>query len=276
VLEGIHAGTLALPSLPTAALKCIELLRNSRSTTADLVGALGKDPLLATQVIGRANAALIPGASPARTLEQAIGRLGTRPLGNLLIEFSARRVFESRDAGIRRAFQLLWDHSIAVAQIAQALAKRLRADSDLSYLAGLLHDVGKPVVGGILLEAERVASQKTKPWHSSDTWLALVSLCHREVGFALARAWQLPDDVLFAIARADRYSVDATPSPVNLVCLANALVKREGVYPRPIEEAEVQPVIDEGAELFGLSSADLDAVLGVIRAAGADQSAAGS
>jgi putative nucleotidyltransferase with HDIG domain len=274
VLEGIHAGTLALPSLPTAALRCIELLRNSRSTTADLVGALGRDPLLASQVVGRANAAIIPGSAPARTLEQAIGRLGTRPLGTLLIEFSARRVFESRDPAIRRAFQLLWDHSIAVALVAQSLAKRLRADADLSYLAGLLHDVGKPVVGAILLEAERVAAQKPRPWHSGDTWLALVSLCHREVGFALARAWQLPDDVLFAIARSDRFSVDPTPSPVNLVCLANALVKRDGIYPRVVEPSEIDPVIDEGAALFGLSSVDLDAVMGTLREQSA-QSASG-
>ncbi|HEY2732347.1 MAG TPA: HDOD domain-containing protein, partial [Polyangiales bacterium] len=266
VLEGIHAGTLQLPSLPTAALRCIELLRSPKYTTAGLVAALGRDPLLTSQVVGRANAANQAGSAPVRTLEQAIGRLGTRPLGNLLIEFSTRRVFESRDAGIRKAFQQLWDHSVAVAVLAQTLAKRLRADADLSYLAGLLHDVGKPVVGAILLEAERVATQKPKPWHSRDTWLELVSLCHREIGFAMARAWQLPDEVLFAIARSDRYSADATASPVNLVCLANALVKREGIYPRTVEPSELTAVIDEGVSLFGLQPADLEAALAELQA----------
>jgi putative nucleotidyltransferase with HDIG domain len=231
-----------------------------------LVAALGRDPLLTSQVVGRANAANQAGAAPVRTLEQAIGRLGTRPLSNLLIEFSTRRVFESRDAGIRKAFQQLWDHSVAVAVLAQTLAKRLRADADLSYLAGLLHDVGKPVVGAILLEAERVATQKPRPWHSRDTWLDLVSLCHREIGFAMARAWQLPDEVLFAIARSDRYSADATASPVNLVCLANALVKREGIYPRAVEPSELTAVIDEGVSLFGLQPADLDAALAELQA----------
>jgi putative nucleotidyltransferase with HDIG domain len=265
VLEGIHAGTLSLPSLPTAALRCIELLRSPKYTTAGLVAILGRDPLLTTQIVGRANAANQQGAAPARTLEQAIGRIGTRPLGTLLVEFSARRVFESRDAGIRQAFQQLWDHSVAVALLAQSLARRLRADPDLSYLAGLLHDVGKPVVGAILLEAERVASQKPRPWHSRDTWLQLVSLCHREVGFAMARAWQLPDEVLFAIARSDRYSADATASPVNLVCLANALVKREGIYPRVVDESELTPVIEEGTSLFGLGAQDIEDALTALR-----------
>jgi putative nucleotidyltransferase with HDIG domain len=261
VLEGVHAGNLQLPSLPSAALRCIDMLQNPKCTTAGLVEVLGRDPLLASQVVGRANAAIVPGASPARSIDQAIGRLGTRPLGNLLIEVSTRRIFESRDPGIREAFQVMWDHSITVAQLAQLLAKRLKADPDLSYLAGLLHDVGKPVVGAILLEAERVAATKKHDWHSRDGWLSLVSACHREVGFAMARAWQLPDEVLFAIARSDRYSIDGTPSPVNLVCLANALVKRAGIYPKPVQEAEVAGVIAEGAEIFGLPPEEIDALV---------------
>jgi putative nucleotidyltransferase with HDIG domain len=265
VLEGIQTGSLQLPSLPTAALRCIEMLQNPKCTTAGLVEVLGRDPLLASQVVGRANAAIVPGAAPARSLEQAIGRLGTRPLGNLLIEVSTRRIFESRDAGIRAAFQSMWDHSIAVAQLSQALAKRLKADPDLSYLAGLLHDVGKPVVGAILLEAERVAANKKHDWHSRDAWLALVSSCHREIGFAMARAWQLPDEVLFAIARSDRYSIDGAVSTVNVVCLANALVKRAGIYTRPVEESEVANVIAEGAEIFNLTEPDLAALVALVR-----------
>jgi putative nucleotidyltransferase with HDIG domain len=256
VTEGIHSGTLQLPGLPTAALRCIEMLRNPRCNTAALVEVLGRDPLLASQVVGRANAALLTSATPAKTLEQALGRLGQRALNTLLIEVSTRRVFESRDAGIRKAYQVMWDHSVAVAKIAQLLARRLKADADLSYLAGLLHDVGKPVVGAILLEAERVTSTKQKAWHSRDGWLELVSNCHREVGFAMARAWQLPDDVLFAITRSDRYSLDGSPSPVNLVCLANALAKRSGLYTRTVQAEEVDSVISEGMELFDLSEED--------------------
>jgi putative nucleotidyltransferase with HDIG domain len=267
VLEGIHAGTLELPGLPTAAMRCIEMLQNPKCTVGGLVEVLGRDPLLVSQLIGRANTASISGASPARTLEQALGRLGMRPLGNLLIEVATRRLFESRDQGIRQAFQLMWDHSIAVAQLAQQLARRLKADPELSYLAGLLHDVGKPIVGAILLEAERVAASKRKAWHSRDAWLALVSSCHREVGFALARSWQLPDEVLCTIARSDRYSLAADASPVNIVCFANALVKRAGVYTRPVEETEIAPVIAEGAQMFKMSDDEVAAIVAMARPA---------
>ena len=261
VSEGINSGNLQLPGLPTAALRCIELLRNPRCSNAALIEILGQDPLLASQVVGRANAAHLTTGMPAKTLDQAVGRLGQRALHTLLIEVSARRVFESRDAGIRQAFQLMWDHSIAVAKIAQLVARQVKADADLSYLAGLLHDVGKPVVGAILLEAERVATSQHRAWHTREGWLALVSTCHREVGFAVGRAWQLPDDVLFAIARADRYSLDGSPTPVNMVCLANALAKRAGIYPNSVDFDELDEVIGEGAELFGLSDETLTAIM---------------
>jgi hypothetical protein len=90
----------------------------------------------------------------------------------------------------------------------------------------------------------------------------------------MARAWQLPDEVLFAIARSDGYTADATASPVNLVCLANALVKREGIYPRAVEESEIAPVIEEGMRLFGLSAQDIEEALTSLRSH-VTQSAAG-
>jgi eukaryotic-like serine/threonine-protein kinase len=265
VTEGIQSGNLQLPGLPTAALRCIEMLRNPRVSNAALIELLGRDPLLASQVVGRANVALLASAAPAKTLEQALGRLGQRALNTLLIEVSTRRVFESRDPGIRLAFQNMWDHSIVVAKIAQQLARRLKADADLSYLAGLLHDVGKPVVAAILLEAERVATTKNKAWHSREGWLSLVSSCHREVGFAMARAWQLPDDVLFAIARSDRYSLDGSPTPVNLVCLANALAKRAGMYTEAVQPEELDAVIAEGMELFDLRAEELTAIVELVQ-----------
>jgi hypothetical protein len=133
-------------------------------------------------------------------------------------------------------------------------------------LAGLLHDVGKAVVGAILLEAERVAGTKTNAWHSRETWLELVSSCHREVAFSMARAWLLPDEVLFAISRSDRYTIDGTATPVNLVCLANALVKREGLAPTESDPNQVERLIAEGCRLFGLDAARVEAIVAAARA----------
>jgi hypothetical protein len=83
----------------------------------------------------------------------------------------------------------------------------------------------------------------------------------------MARAWQLPDDVLFAIARSDRYSIDGAPNPVNLVCLANAIAKRAGIYQGTIQEEEVDAMIQEGADLFNLTTEDIAQLMDLVQPA---------
>ncbi len=267
VLNSIHSGRLALPSMPGAVLQCLSLLRQPTHTVKELAEVLERDPIVAPQVLSQANSALFAGTARMRNIEQAIGRLGERALNSLLVEVSARRLFESRNLAIRRAFRELWDHSVAVGIVARSLAQvRGHKDIQLAYLAGLLHDIGKPVTAAVLLEAERVSGRPAKAWHSKEAWLDMVSQCHREVGFAVARAWQLPDEVLFAIARSDRYSLQDELSPVNLVCLANALVKREGIYPQPVSLEAVDAIIEEGKRLFQLDDAMLERAMAQLRA----------
>jgi putative nucleotidyltransferase with HDIG domain len=267
VMACVQSGTLRLPSLPAATVQGLELLRKPDCAVPKLAEVLGRDPIIAPQILRQANSAARAGANRARSLEQAIARIGNRALSALLVELSARQLFDSRTPAIRRAFRDLWDHSVAVAVVARGLAiERRYPDPQIAYLAGLLHDVGKPVTAAVLLEGERVAPRAHQHWFAADSWLSLVSECHREVGFAMARAWQLPDEVLFAIARSDRFSVDGELSPVNIVCLANALVKREGIYPQPVDRAAVQALIDEGQRLFGLDEPALARVLQLLRA----------
>jgi putative nucleotidyltransferase with HDIG domain len=134
-------------------------------------------------------------------------------------------------------------------------------DPEAAYLAGLLHDVGKPVAASLLLEAERNLDAKPEEWLSKDAWLDVIEECHREVGVALARSWELQDDVVLAIARSERYSVDGPGSTASVVCFANALVKSEGIYTGAFDADAVQALIRDGLELFKIERAQLDTLI---------------
>jgi putative nucleotidyltransferase with HDIG domain len=183
-------------------------------------------------------------------------------------------LFESRNPAIRRATRGLWEHSLAVAVLSRAIARRRRdVDPEAAYLAGLLHDVGKPVAASLLLEAERTTDMKPEEWLSRDAWLDVIQECHREVGTALARNWELQDDVVFAIARSQRYSVDGPGSIASVVCFANALVKSQGIYTGAFDLDAVQALIREGLELFKIDREMLDGLLSELHdAAAADAS----
>jgi putative nucleotidyltransferase with HDIG domain len=261
VRSRLESNRLVLPTIPAVTLRCFELLRNPRESLVSIASALEADPLLVSHVMRLANGAWA-GASRVASLDQAVTRLGVQQLKSLLIKVAARPLFNSRDARIRMSFLGIWEHSVAVGIIARDLAVNAMqgAMQEEAYLAGLLHDIGKPVLAGLLLEAERrLTPDPELRWLTADGWQQIVVESHRAVGVAVARHWRLPDTVAEAIERCDEY---VTPSRRigNLVCLSNALAKREGfLVGEPA--ATTDELIRSGCELLGIDAARLEQIV---------------
>jgi putative nucleotidyltransferase with HDIG domain len=185
-----------------------------------------------------------------------VSRLGLKPLKLLLIEMSAREVFMSRNPRIRDAFRGIWEHCLAVGMLARDTASTLHSgvDGEMAYLAGLFHDVGKPVTGALLLEAERsLIDDLDEPFMSETLWMKVVDSSHREVGAALAESWHLDPTVAETISDLTTYDDLAGPTSCrNLVRYANALTKQEGLYVGGIEHDEVTETIVRGRQLLGI------------------------
>jgi serine/threonine protein kinase len=143
LVDRIHRDKLVLPAMPAAALECLRLLDLPDNNLDKLVKVIAQDPIIAPQVMRRARSAMMSRATVARTLDQAIARLGVRDLRELIMNVSTHQLFESKKPVIRKHTKLLWQHSVAVGVLARALARRRKdVDPELAYLAGLLHDVG--------------------------------------------------------------------------------------------------------------------------------------
>jgi putative nucleotidyltransferase with HDIG domain len=198
--------------------------------------------------------------------------LGVRNLREVIINLSARQLFESKNAAIRKLTKDLWHHSVAVALIARALTRRRKdVDPEIAYLAGLLHDVGKPVAGALLLELERAIDAPQSSWLSADAWLGVINECHREVGVALARSWHLDEEVLLAIARSDRYAPDNPSSMSSVICYANALAKHAGIAAGPVDTAINDILLRDGEALFKLDAGMVETLLAEMRTQHSDQ-----
>jgi putative nucleotidyltransferase with HDIG domain len=229
VLKRFESGKLELPSMPTAVFECIGMLDRGDSDPNAIAAALERDPLAATRVLKLTNSPVHGGRLRVSSLKHAVSRLGIRPLRTLLVQLSARQVFQSRDLRIRRTFERLWAHAVAVGSLSRELGARIGGvDPDTAYLAGLLHDVGKPVVGAFLLEAERqLLDELGAPWMPETLWLKTVESAHHEIGRSLSSRWGLPDEVRDAIDHA----ADAPDRSVygDIVAYADALSRLEGL-----------------------------------------------
>jgi putative nucleotidyltransferase with HDIG domain len=130
------------------------------------------------------------------------------------------------------------------------------ANSDTCYLAGLLHDVGKPIIVAMLLEAEK---QLKKPgWVDVSTWTSTVEQGHRKVGVALATNWKLPEEVTAGIRDCSGYDTANQNGAANIVRFANALAKREGFATSAADPAEVTASIATGCSMLGVKESDIE------------------
>jgi len=259
ILKRLDSDNLLVPAMPAIAVQCMRLLEDPNQTFRMVGELVGKDPLLASRVLRLANSAAFPARTPATTLEQAIPRMGTEGLKLALVHYSMYQAFSSRDARIQSAFRGIWEHSLAVALIAKEIAGQMAGqdavDPGVAYLAGLLHDVGKPVVAALLLEAEKLASvhKSALPWISHNVWRRVVDRSHRNIGVALSRRWQLPAEISSAVEKCATYDAAFPHAYPNIVCLANAFAKQQGLYAGDADANQVAEAVAEGKRLLGLS-----------------------
>ena len=195
VLRRIETDDLVLPTMPVVVSKCLGLLDNPDLSLRDVAQVIETDPLIAARIVRLANVASRAPTAPIRSITDCVTRLGATELQIFLIESAARQMFESTDRHIAQLCRGLWAHSLAVAILTRDLIRGARGGrADEGYLAGLLHDIGKPVVATMLLDSEkRLRGTQTRNWIMPAAWLRIISGSHRRIGVALAKKWALPD-----------------------------------------------------------------------------------
>jgi putative nucleotidyltransferase with HDIG domain len=268
ILTRLAADRLVLPALPAAALKCIRLLKDPELSLKTAAVAIEQDPVLTASLIRLSNSAALATREPVKSVLSAVTKMGTGKLKTFLFEASANQLFESRDERIARSCRALWEHSVAVAMLAKDVVAFANAgDPDDAYLGGLLHDVGKPVVASLLLQAERAATQQRAHggWIDSARWTRVIASAHRKVGIAIARKWDLPETVAKCVQSCDDYDAANRLSAVNAVRFANALAKREGIYLGAIDSSDNDALIMIGGSLLGLDSGVVDRLVKDLR-----------
>lgn len=129
---------------------------------ADLVA---QDPALCVNVLHAASQSEGPNPYPLRIGEVVVRVLGTRGLQQVLDRTEVLRGLGDRP---RLNLQHLREHSLNVALLARFHARAAGADSDLAYLAGLLHDTGTLAVARHLPESLRALLDLAGADHSLD------------------------------------------------------------------------------------------------------------
>jgi putative nucleotidyltransferase with HDIG domain len=199
--------------------------------TRQLTGLIARDQALTARLLRLANSAFFAVRSKVTTVQQAVTLLGFGRVRDLVLGLSVWGALDAKSPAGRRWRTTLWTHSATVAAASKLLAERAGLDGGAAFTAGLLHDVGKLVLGlrlgdsywGMLDEAEERGE-------SSATVEREAFQCHHGmVAGWLLQIWQLPPVLVDAVAHHhDALVSDHGVDLPLLVAVADRLVTATG------------------------------------------------
>lgn len=188
-------GELDLPVLPEIAARVVAVAGSPAADASGLARMIAGDQSLAAHVMRVATSAIHQPRQPIESLQQAISWLGIAEVSDIAFTVAVQGKLLNVP-GQKARVQKMWKQAVGTAQWSRLVADTAGCQGESSYLAGLLHEIGKPAV----LQAVAELSRRAATPLSEDEIGALVAEFHTAVGSQLAMAWKLPDAVVSVVA----------------------------------------------------------------------------
>jgi putative nucleotidyltransferase with HDIG domain len=244
----------AMPMLPALATEVMSLALDPDVSIARLARVIAKDQVLATRVLRLANSAYCAPMQEITTVNEAIVRMGTGPVRNVVLAVCFTSRMQGSNVYGRQGRELV-DHAIGTAYLGRLVAERAGVDADEAFMCGLLHDMGKLLI----LKLARDFMKFGVPTPSAQEIDTVCRDQHPQIGARLLRHWQLPA----ALEAPVQYHHDPAASTTHgrestVTYIANRLSHRYG-FGCPTDEANLlEDAICTGLGLNEAWLADLD------------------
>jgi HD-like signal output (HDOD) protein len=229
----IDSGKLELPVMSEKAFQLQSLAAGDDFNMNEVEHLIRGDQTLTAEVLKAANSAFFGGLASVQTIRNAVVRLGLKQVARLVFLASERSKYHARNPGIREKLLNLWRHASTTSHASYWLARRLnfKEMEDVSFLGGLLHDVGHLVILRAL-DDERIARELPADF-SSDLLDQILQSAHTEIGSDLLQHWNIPD-IYVRIARNHHLeNFDPADNTMLIVRVANHATAKVGASLTP-------------------------------------------
>jgi len=199
-LAAAAAMAAGLKPFPVIAQRVMALLANPDTPVLKVRKAIEQDPALAARLLRVANSALYAPTIACRSVEDAVMRLGSRTVSEIVASLATLGMFADAKQGFGSAFR---NHCVGVAAVARVLGSEWRHKGvEHVFLSGLLHDIGKLLamqVGEIRYEALE-PSAVTSPDQVHMHERAFAGYDHAVLGAHVLERWKLPSEISIIVA----------------------------------------------------------------------------
>jgi len=185
-----------LPVTEVTAKALASLPQHSNQLPDRLEQLAAVDPTLAIRMLYLANHTFHGLHNTSITIGSLLTHVGASSIANGLTEFQD----SSTVSPTATEYRDLWDHSIQVAAVAAHLTLKIRKFNLVaseSYLAGLVHDLGRFIM--LVASPGKSGDVSDKEWRNGEELLAAeMEVCgfkHTILGWLACRAWNFPDSI---------------------------------------------------------------------------------
>ena len=214
-----------LPSPPELAQKMLAAVERDDVSAGQLTALISRDPVVSAHLLRMANSAFIGIRSRVTTITHAVTLLGFARVRDIVIGLSVWGRFGGKGPGAAYR-KTIWLHSAMVAAAAKKLVERAGGDGGTAFSAGLLHDVGKLVLGLRLGETYWSMLEDAAGRGESAARVESEAFgCHHgTIGGWLLQLWQLPSALVDPVALHPEHIVADAADVVRAVAVADRLL----------------------------------------------------
>ncbi|MFK7737217.1 MAG: HDOD domain-containing protein [Pirellulaceae bacterium] len=195
---------IEFPAVPAVMEKLRSVLGSPDASFKEVAAVVALDPALASRVLGLVNSAIFGLKREVTSVEQAVSFIGINEIRNLTVTVSVVGAFESGEAA-GFPFRKFWSHSITVAIASRIIAKTMKetgnseVEPEEAFLAGLMHDIGRVLIGRNPELQQRVNEKVSDLGISyQDAELSVLGFQHTDLGHRLLSEWGLSQSIQHA------------------------------------------------------------------------------
>ncbi len=198
--DKIISDVKGIPTFPQHVIELQKLCSDPDSTIEGISKKIMMDPALSSDVIKLSNSAgFVPGKR-IETVNTAVMTIGLKNVNAILTTINARKILSDRYS----KFEQIWDHCNKVAMYARQISINLKLHkmADFSFLAGLLHDLGKIILLSTDKKLVMNIDDETKERKIRTSTIMeeiSIGISHSSIGYLIAQKWNFPEYLIEAI-----------------------------------------------------------------------------
>jgi HD-like signal output (HDOD) protein len=203
-LRALVAQMGVLPSLPSLYFRMLQELQSPDASAERIGEIVGMDLAMTAKLLQLVNSAFFGISRKISNPTEAVQFLGVGTVRSLALTIHAFSCFDEGKLA-EFSFERIWNHSVTVGVFAKKMSQLEGSESmtaDESFIAGLLHDIGKLMLISNMTKDYRgvmslVQQQKLSV---SQAEAKIFGATHAEVGAYLLGLWGLPVPIVEAVA----------------------------------------------------------------------------